>query len=357
MILSKKIRILPTKKQRMLIHKSFGCKRFIYNWGIDQIEDYYKQTNKYLYYGELSKNMTILKQNLAWLKEVGSNVLKHSLRDLDKAYSKFLNKNSGKPKYKKKTIQESFYVNYESCKVGNYKVRCEKLGWIRTKEQLPSTKISNPHISFDGKYYYFSAGFEIQKANVKLTNQILGVDLGVKYTAVASNDKKYQNINKTKTCKNINKKIKRIDRKISRSLKGSENQAKLKLQRLLLYRRLSNIRKNFRHQLTTELVKTKPKRIVVEKLKVSNMLKNKYLAKHIGPQGFYEIRKMLEYKCEKYGIEFVVANTFYPSSKLCSNCGHKKNKLSLFERVYTCVKCNFECDRDLNASYNLANYK
>ena len=357
MILSRRIRILPTKKQRILIHKSFGCKRYIYNWGIDQIEDYYKQNNKYLYSGKLMKDMTILKQQFSWLKEVGCNVLKHSLKDLDEAYINFFNKKCGKPKYKKKTIQESFYVNYEYCRVGNYKVRCEKLGWIRTKEQLPLTKISNPYISFDGKYYYFSAGFETPKEDVKLTNNILGIDLGVKYTAVVSNKKKYKNINKTRTCKNINKKIKRIDRKISRSLKQSKNQAKLKLQRLLLYRRLSNIRNNFRHQLTTELVKTKPKKIVVEDLKVSNMLKNKYLAKHIGPQGFYEIRKMLEYKCEKYGIEFVVANTFYPSSKLCSNCGHKKNKLSLFERVYTCVKCNFQCDRDLNASYNLAKYK
>ena len=357
MILSKKIRILPTKKQQILIHKSFGCKRYIYNWGIDQIENYYKQNNKYLYSGELRKNMTMLKQNLVWLKEVGGNVLKQSLIDLNKSYIKFFNKKSGKPKYKKKSTQESFYVNYESCRVGNYKVRCEKLGWIRTKEQLPLTKISDPHISFDGKYYYFSAGFETQEEHVQLTNNILGIDLGVKYTAVASNDKKYKNINKTRTCKNINKKIKRIDRKISRSLKQSKNQAKLKLQRLLLYRRLSNIRNNFRHQLTTELVKTKPKRIVIEDLKVSNMLKNKHLAKHIGPQGFYEIRRMLEYKCEKYGIEFVVADTFYPSSKLCSNCGHKKDKLSLCERVYTCVNCNFECDRDLNASYNLANYK
>ena len=149
MILSKKVRILPTKKHRILIHKSFGCKRYIYNWGIDQIEDHYKQTNQYLYSGQLRKNMTVLKQNLVWLKEVGSNVLKMSLMDLDKAYIKFLNKKCGKPNYKKKTIQESFYVNYESCKVGNYKVRCEKLGWIRTKEQLPSTKISDPHISFD----------------------------------------------------------------------------------------------------------------------------------------------------------------------------------------------------------------
>ena len=87
------------------------------------------------------------------------------------------------------------------------------------------------------------------------------------------------------------------------------------------------------------------------------MLKNKYLAKHIAPQGFYEIRRMLEYKCEKFGIEFVVADTFYPSSKLCSKCGHKKDKLCLCERVYHCLKCNFSCDRDLNASYNLANYK
>ena len=192
MILSKKIRILPTKKQQILIHKSFGCKRYIYNWGIDQIENYYKENNKYLYYGELSKNMTILKQRLVWLKEVGNKVLKQSLIDLDKSYIQFFNKKGGKPKYKKKTIQESFYVNYETCRVGNYKVRCEKLGWIRTKEQLPLTKISDPHISFDGKYYYFSAGFKTQTEDVVLTNNILGIDLGVKYTAVASNDKKYK---------------------------------------------------------------------------------------------------------------------------------------------------------------------
>ena len=356
MILSRKVRILPREEQRILINKSFGCKRYIYNWGIDQMEAYYKANSHRLSNNDLRKSMTQLKHSLIWLKEVGSNVLKHSLIDLDKAYDKFLKKQAGRPKYKKKRISESFYVNYESCKVGTYEVRCEKLGWIKTSEQLPFTKISNPHISFDGKYYYFSAGFKTEKVKQELTNTILGIDLGIKNTAVLSNGKIYKNINKTRTCKNINKKIKRVDRQITRSMKNSKNQAKLKLQRVLLYRRLSNIRKNFRHQMTTEIVKMKPKRIVVEGLKVSNMLRNKYLAKYISPQGFYDIRKMLEYKCEKFGIEFVVTNTFYPSSKLCSNCGHKKDKLHLFERTYLCSNCGFKCDRDLNASYNLANY-
>jgi putative transposase len=208
-------------------------------------------------------------------------------------------------------------------------------------------------------------GLDCEEQHQELIGVSLGIDLGIKELAICSDGKIYKNINKTKEVKKTEKKLKRLQRQVSSKYEhnkiGKEyvktnNIIKLEKQVRLTHRRLANIRKNYLHQTTTSIVKTKPCRIVIEDLAVTNMIKNRHLSKAISKQGFYEFRRQIEYKCRFYGIELVVANRFFPSSKLCSQCGQIKKDLKLSDRKYEC-DCGFSIDRDLNASINLANYK
>ena len=245
-------------------------------------------------------------------------------------------------------------------------VNIEKVGWIKANEQLPiGVKYSNPRISYDNKYWYLSVGIEQEEVKEELTNVSLGIDLGLKNLTICSDGTVYKNINKTYEVKKIEKRLKRLQRKVSKKYeknkKGKEyvktkNIIKLEKQIQQVYRRLSNIRKNHLHQTTTSIVKTKPYRIVIEDLAVSNMMKNKHLSDAIIKQGFYEFRRQLEYKCKFRGIELIVADRFYPSSKTCSQCGKIKKDLKLSDRIYRC-SCGLSIDRDLNASINLSKYE
>lgn len=192
----------------------------------------------------------------------------------------------------------------------------------------------------------------------------MGIDLGIKELAICSDGTIYDNINKTVKTKKLEKRLRRLQRKVSRKYQNNKegstfvktcNIIKLEKQIKLLQRRLSNIRKNHLHQTTSSIVKTKPRRIVIEDLNVSGMMKNRHLAKAIQKQGFYEFRRQLEYKTKNKGIELVIANRFFPSSKTCSYCGIINKDLKLSDRVFNC-ECGFSIDRDLNASINLANY-
>ncbi|MGM0216814.1 RNA-guided endonuclease InsQ/TnpB family protein [Enterococcus sp. AZ109] len=198
-----------------------------------------------------------------------------------------------------------------------------------------------------------------------LTGETLGIDLGIKDLAIVSNGKVYKNINKTGKVKKIEKRLRRLQRKVSRKYEMNKegirfaktsNIYKLEKEIRHTHRRLANIRQNHLHQTTTEIVKTKPSRIVVETLNVKGMMKNKHLAKSVAQQKIYEFKRQLQYKCEGYGIELVEADKFYPSSKLCHECGHKKVDLRLSDRTYHCDKCGYTADRDHNASLNLASY-
>ena len=251
-------------------------------------------------------------------------------------------------------------------------VNIEKVGWVKTNEQLPmNVKYTNPRISYDNKYWYISVGIEQEEIQEELTDVSLGIDLGLKELAICSNGKVFKNINKTYVVRKIEKRLKRLQKQVSRKYelnkikKGGENRCqfvksnniiKLEKQIQQTYRRLANIRNNYLHQTTTSIVKTKPYRIVIEDLAVSNMMKNKHLSDSIRKQGFYEFKRQLEYKCKLRGIELVVADRFYPSSKTCSQCGEIKKDLKLKDRVYKC-NCGLNIDRDLNASINLSKYK
>ena len=368
-----KIRLKPTKEQEILLWKSAGCSRFIYNWALDKEADNYEKGNKFINDKVLRREMTKLKkeENFKWLCEVGSNVLKQAVKDLCLAYKKFFDKKASFPKYKSRKSNISFYVNYESMKKTQNGVQCEKLGNIKTAEPLPELLIEekhylNPHISYDSKYWYISFSRKIEIHKTEHNNTTVGIDLGIKNLATCSNEKIYKNINKTKRVRKLKKKLKRLQRKVSKKYLMNKNGEKfvktkniIKLERKikLINRTLTNIRVNHTHQVTTEIVKTKPSKIVIETLRVTNMLKNKHLSKAISEQSFYRFISFIEYKCKLYGIELERVPTLYPSSKKCSHCGAIKKDLKLSDRIYHCECCGLTIDRDYNASLNLANYK
>ena len=239
-----------------------------------------------------------------------------------------------------------------------------KIGWIKTAEQVSNVKYYNPRISFDGKYWYLSFGIDVEFEKASLTDTVLGIDLGIKDLAVCSDGTVYKNINKSNIIRKTKKRLRRLQRGVSRKYqmnrKGGTfvktcNIIKMEKRIQHLHRRLANIRNNYIHQTTTSIVRTKPCAIVMENLNVSGMMKNRHLAKAIQEQKLHEFKRQIIYKCEKFGIKFLEADRFYPSSKRCSHCGHLKTDLKLSNRTYHC-DCGLHIDRDLNAAINLAQY-
>ena len=368
MIISKKIRLIPNKTQEKMLYKSAGTARFIYNWTLNKQEENFKLGNKFISDNDLRKEITILKKSeLIWLNEVSNNVAKQAVKDGCNAYKNFFKKIAKKPKFKsKKKSKLSFYNDCVKLKFKQNLVLIEKVGWIKCNEPLTNQKFTNPRISYDGKYWHLSVGIEVKEENQELTNKTIGIDLGLKDLAITNEGKKYKNINKTSNVKKTKKRLKRLQKQVSRKYENNKegqryhktaNIVKLEKKIRLLHRRLANIRDNYIHQITTEIVKTKPSKIVIEDLNIKGMMKNKHLSKAIAQQGFYEFKRQLQYKCEFNGIEFVEADKWYPSSKTCSECGHIKSKLSLSERTYICEECGCVIDRDYNASINLSRYE
>ena len=390
---SVKIRLLPTKEQEVLFWKSVGVARWSYNYFLSEsyrvYQDWLEDNSKPKYISEKDVrkyiNNVLKNTTHTWLKDVSSNVMKQGVKDANIALKNFFKHGKGYPKFKsKKHSKPSFYVNYETLKRTPNGFRGEKIGVVKTRELLPKIgkgqKYCSPRISFNGKFWYLSVSFEVERVDTKLSDNRLGIDLGIKELAIVSNQdgtmvKKYHNINKTYEVRRLEIKLKREQRKFSRKilintshysdngrpvyskdLESCKNIQKQKgiIQRL--YRRLLNIRTNYLHQTTTEIVKTKPFQIVLEDLNVSGMLKNRHLSKSVSDSKLYEFRRQIEYKAELYGIEVVIADRFYPSSKICHVCGHVKKDLKLSDRLYRCDCCGNVVDRDVNASINLANY-
>ena len=382
-----RIRLIPTDEQEILFRKSAGVARWSYNYFLSEnarVYQEYKENgesgNKSISEGKVRKyiNNVLKKTTHKWLSEVSSNVMKQAVKDAASALKRLFKEVSGFPKYKSRHKSKiSFYVNYESLKRLPNGFQGEKLGYVKTSEPLPKVKghYSNPHISYDGKHWYLSVGYEVKLEKVELTGESIGIDLGVKDLAIVSTGKVYKNINKTPKVKKLKKRLKREQRRVSRKIEGNVESRDSKrrptwkrplkecknIQRQnqkirLIYKKLTDIRNNHLHQVTSEIVKTKPSRIVMENLNVSGMMKNRHLSKAIAEQKFYEFKRQIKYKCEQYGIEFVEVDRFYASSKTCSHCGHIKIDLKLSDRIYKCAECGTVIDRDLNAAINLANY-
>lgn len=366
-----RIRILPSKEQELLMLKSIGCSRFTYNWALNRCNNLYEQGIKYNI-ADIRKEFTQLKkqEEFKWLNEVSNTTMVESMRNLDKAFKIFFKTKKGYPKFKsKRKSRRSFYVRYDRLYFKNNVCNIERIGKVRfkTNYDIPNCKYSNPYCSYDGKYWYLSFGFEVEEKQTTLNKDLsVGIDLGIKELAVINClDKPIKNINKTKKVRRLNKRLKRLQRQISRKYEANKegskfvktnNIIKLEKQIKLLHRKLSNIRNNHIHQATNKIIKLNLYRIVMEDLNISGMIKNRHLSKAIQEQCFYEFTRQIQYKCKFNGIEFIQVDRFYPSSKTCSCCGKIKHDLKLKDRMYKC-DCGLEIDRDKNASINLGNYK
>ena len=374
MIKSIKIRLSPTKEQEELMFQSVGIARFAYNWGLSKWEEMYKEGLKPSK-AKIKKefNNSIRKNDdFKWLYNVSGQITAQAFADLEDAYKNFFDGLAQRPKFKnKKKSKKSFYVRYDAIKFSNNRVNIEKIGKVKysSNYKIPKLdKYTNPRCHFDGKYWYLTFGFEHGESQASLNEDLsIGIDLGISHLGVVNHlDKPIKNINKSKEVRRLKKKLKRLQRQVSRKYemnkKGSKfvktnNIIKLEKQIKLVHRRLNNIRNNHIHQATNKIIKLNPYRVVMEDLNVSGMMKNKHLAEKIAEQKFYEFKRQMKYKCEFNKIEFFEADRWYPSSKACSCCKNIKKDLKLSDRTYICNECGLVIDRDKNASINLGNYK
>ncbi|KEZ91688.1 RNA-guided endonuclease InsQ/TnpB family protein [Lacrimispora celerecrescens] len=370
MIKAVKVRLKPTNEQEAQLLKSAGVARFAYNWALGREKENRDNDGKFLNDQELRKEFTQLKQKeeYAWLYDTSNNLSKQAIKDACDAYKRFFKSQAGFPRFKsKRCTQPKFYNDNIKLKFKDGRFLIEKVGWVKISEpeRIQVDKFHNPRVSFDGKYWYISVGIDMPIPTVELTDGIIGIDVGIKDLAVCSNKMKFENINKTKRTKKQAKKLRRLQRKASRKYEKNKNGKeyvktsniiKLEKQIRVTHRKIANTRLNHIHQAAAAIVKTKPSRVVMENLNVKGMMRNRHLSKAIGEQGFNLFMCILMYKCLFYGIEFVKADRFYPSSKTCCNCGYVKKDLKLNERVYQCPVCHNEIDRDYQASINLARY-
>lgn len=378
MIKSYLVRIYPNKQQEKLMKKHVGCCRFIWNHMLGVQKQRYKDKEKHLSGFDMINLIKPLKNDgeHEWLKEVSNASLQTICRDLEKAYNAFFNGTSKEPKFKsKKRSKQSFPVRCDSlCFQDNDFLSFEKIGKVKYKTDFrfplgrKACKFTNPRVTNrDGKWI-LSFGMECENQAYELTDKAMGIDLGIEnMMIVAYGDNKivFPNINKSKKMRNLEKKRKRLQRRVSRKWEMNKQGKKFIRTRNIereqkkvnrLYARQTNIRNNYIHQCTHALVSLLPCRIVMEDLNVSGMMKNKHLSKAIQEQKFYEIIRQMQYKSEWCGIEFAQADRFYPSSKLCSNCGTINRNLKLRDRTFVCPDCGFTINRDYQAALNLSRY-
>ena len=381
MIKSIKVRLNPNNKQLTKLFQYAGCARFAYNWAIAREQENYKQGNKFLTDNELRKEFTQLKkqEEFKWLNEVSNNVTKQAIKDACNTYKRFFKGQCKYPKFKsKKHSIPSFYQDNIKIQFTDTHVKVEgfsrskkrnkqKLNWIKLceKGRIPTNcRYMNPRFTYDGLYWYVSVGVEVDITNTLASNEGIEIDLGIKDLAICSYGNTYKNINKTQKVKKLERRKRRLQRSISRryekNKKGvsyckTSNIIKREKELLKVVKRLTNIRHNHIHQITSEIVKRKPSFICIEDLNVSGMIKNRHLSKAVQQQGFYEFRRQIEYKSEWSNIPVIIADRFFPSSKLCSCCGTIKKDLKLSDRTYKC-ECGNVIDRDFQASLNLQTY-
>jgi len=371
MIKSFKVKLKINNKQRTFLQKNSGVSRFIYNWTLEQQQINHKNGGKFISNYDLRKRITKLKTGeLAWLFDYDCDIVKQAVKDACNSYKKFFKKQSNFPRFKsRKKSKPSFYIDSLKIDIANDDVKIPKLKKrIRLYEKgyIPlGVKYSNPRIISDGISWFLSVGSEVEDKKVNLTNEVIGIDLGLKTLATCSNGKVYKNNNKSKKIKLLRKRQKRCQRRISRKYEINKignkyfktnniKKEEIKLRKILIG--LANIQRNYFNKIAIDLVRTKPKTIVMEDLNLIGMMKNCHLSKSLQESSLYMFKIILCNKCKEYGIEIVNADRFYPSSKRCNACGNIKKDLKLSDRVYMCENCGLEIDRDENASYNLRQY-
>jgi len=352
-------RIFPTNNQRNQLQRYFGVSRLVFNLGLETKTIAYASNRKSISKYDLIKQLPNLKEEFDYIKECPSQVLQHSLINLDTAYQNFFKGKGQFPKFKNRyskqsiTFPQGFEISFEDKVIRLPKLKEVAINYHREFRGLPKRVTLSKTVT--GKYFVsvlVDTQTELPKKKSIANNTSVGIDFGIKNLAITSDGVVYENKN---FFKSQQRRLRVEQRSLARKKKGSINREKQKLIVALLQEKIRNQRTDYLHKISTELVREYDT-IVLEDLAVSNMVKNRKLSRAISDMGWRQLRTMLEYKADWQGKNLIVIGRFEPSSKVCSNCGNLKSDLKLSDRMYHCNKCGNSIDRDLNASYNIKNF-
>jgi putative transposase len=354
-----KIELDPTVAQAIYFAKACGVARFTYNWALVEWKKQYQEGSKHKEFA-INKQLNSIKSiEFPWMYEVTKRAPQQAVKNLGSAYKRFLKKQGKYPRFKKKGVHDSFRADNgpvdkysHAVKIIGKEVILPRVGKVRMKQTLRfnNGRIISVTVSREAHKWFASILLEIEHTKPIRENQaVVGVDLGIKSLAVLSDGTVFEN---PKALRSNLKKLKRLSRSLSRKQKGSANRKKARMKLARLHYRISCIRKDALHKVTTFLTK-KFTLIGVEDLNVSGMVRNRKLARALSDVGFGEFRRQLTYKSELYSSNLFVADRWFPSSKTCSQCGLVKETLELSERSWCCLACNTIHDRDVNAAINL----